>query len=193
MLAGDPGVEFFNTSVESRPEDDALRGMVAVVYFREHALTDEKARKYIIPKRTVTKSNLYELQRGQVMEWQYGFQGEIMRFLKQGVKRTCNVMGGLEFFQATTSIERRKMWGAIFDSNKIVMAKKSLGQIANSVPVGHIFSNRKPLNLKWQSHIKNTFVWAAEDTYLYRYVKSDAASKAEMFNQWVSMPLAPAF
>ena len=127
------------------------------------------------------------------MEWQYGFQGEIMRFLKRGVKHTCKLMGGLEFFETTTSTERRKMWGTIFDSNKIVMGKKSLGQIANNIPVGHIFSDRKPLNLKWQSYIKNTFVWGAEDAYIYRYAKTDPASKAEMFSRWVSMSLAPAF
>lgn len=192
-LAGDPGVQFFDTSVESKHEDDAQRGLAAVVYFREHIVTDEKARLYIIPKRTVTKSNLFELLRGRCMNWQYSFQSEIMRFLKKGVKRTCNQMGGREFFETTTSVERRKMWGAIFDSNKVAMGKMSLGQIANYIPVGHIFSNRKSLNLKWQSYIKNTFVWGAEDAYLYRFAKNDKASKAEMFSRWVSMPLAPAF
>ena len=67
-------------------------------------------------------------------------------------------MGGPEFFKNTTSVQRRKMWSAIFDINKVVMGQKSLGQISNNTPVGHIFANRKALNLKWQSYIKNTFV-----------------------------------
>ena len=79
MLAGDQDVQIFNTSVESKHEDDAQRGLAAVVYFRDHIITDEKARMYIIPKRAVTKSNLFELLRNQSMKWQYTFQGKIMR------------------------------------------------------------------------------------------------------------------
>ena len=73
------------------------------------------------------------------------------------------------------------------------MGKNRLFQIAYNISVGHIFSNRKLLNLKWQSYIKNTFVWGAQDVYIYRYAKTDLKLKAEIFSRWVPMPLAPAF
>ena len=166
VLAGDAGVNFFDTTVESRHDDDAQRALASILYFREHAITDEKMRSYVIPARASTKSNLFELLRGRCMEWQYSFQVEIMKFYLKGVKRTCDEMGGLDFFKSTTTEERRKMWSALFDQDRMAMAAASLGQLASTIPIGHIFSSRHATNLKWQSYVKNTFVWAAEDTYL---------------------------
>ena len=190
ILAGDAGVKLFDTSVESRHDDDAQRALASVLYFREHAIKDENMRTYVIPVRANTKSNLFELLRGRCMEWQYSFQGEIIKFYLKGVRQTCDEMGGLEFFESTSTEQRRKMWSAIFDQYKSAMASASLGQVASTIPIDHIFSARHPLNLKWQSYIKNTFVWAAEDTYLYRYAQSD---KVTCYARWVAMPLAPAF
>ena len=86
-------------------------------------------RTYVIPARATTKSNLFELLRTRCMDWQYSFQADIMRYYLKGVRQTYDEMGGLEFFESTSTEQRRKMWSAIFDQNKVMVATASLGQI----------------------------------------------------------------
>ena len=52
-----------------------------------------------------------------------------MRYYLKGVRQTCDDMGGLEFFESTSTEQRGKMWSAIFDQNKVRVATASLGQI----------------------------------------------------------------
>ena len=97
VLAAGAGVNIFDTTVEFRHDDDAQRALASILYFREHIITDEKMRTYIISARATTKSNLFELLRTRCMDRQCSFQGNIMRYYLKGVRQTCDEMDGLEF------------------------------------------------------------------------------------------------
>lgn len=96
-------------------------------------------------------------------------------------------MGGIEYFEGLTTTER--MWAAIWHQSSKEMAFESLAVIAQSVPVAKIFSKDSPDHFKWQRYMKTTFVWAAENTFRYRYQDD---GKTDCFKAWRAFLPTPA-
>lgn len=188
-LAGQEDVALFDTGVEVGHENAFLRSVASVIYFRRHVLTDADIRTLIAPARHQTRSANYELDRQRCMSWQAKFQNAIMAWFMSGVRSTCEAMGGVEFFETSTVGERRRMWSAIYKQAPKEMALQSLATVGQSVPIAEIYSGASPAHIKWQRFLKTSFVWAAEDTFRFRYMED---RKTECFKNWRAGPSTPA-
>ena len=113
-----------------------------------------------------------------------------MDFYKSGVYATCEELSN--FFEDATQVQRHKLWSDIYDQAPLAMAKASLIGLTGSVPVDEIYSWDGSEHYKWRQYIKTTFIFAADDTYVYRYKTGDK-TKSLCFDRWLAMPNHPAF
>lgn len=186
-LAGEKGINYFDTTIESHHEDDALRAVHALLYFRYHKVDEEDFREFITPERIASKSNLYGLHRIRGQNYNADKQQAIMDFYLVGVGATAQAMGGKKTFRNTTQRQRHELWESIFDSNELRMAKASLVGLTGSVPVEDIYSYNSATHIKWQSFIRTTFVLTADLTLKYRFMVDDD-KKYECFKKWCAIP-----
>ena len=186
-LAGGPDDEFFNVRSEPGHEDDIIRVLAKVIYFRYKVISDDHIRTHLAPPRFKTKDANYELVRLRALQWQSAFKADIMRFYRNGVKKTCKVMGGKQYFETTTGKERMKLWEAIFDSAPLIMAKASVAGLVESLPLDEIFSAQLPVHEKWRKFLKTTFMFTAEDFFRFSYMTK---SQDEIDARFMSFPVS---
>ena len=160
-LAGPSNGDFFNVEAEPGHEDDITRILAKVIYFRFKVISDDHIRSHIVPTRFKTKDPNYELVRLRALQWQSAFKSDIMRFYRNGVKRTCKVMGGRPYFETTTTKDRMQLWEVIFDSAPLILTKASVAGLVEALPLDEIFSAKLPVHEKWQKFLKATFVFTA--------------------------------
>ena len=124
-LAGNVQAHTFDTSVEASHEDDAVRAVSYLLYWRYNEISDPKLRLLVVPGRFATKSPNHELLRKKMVnEWRPKMQGAIMKWFWVGVVNTCSQMGFKEAW-ASTNIKQRCAPGAIYSRTTNVRWQKS--------------------------------------------------------------------
>ena len=114
-------------------------------------------------------------------------QGDILKWYRKRVKRTCRSMGIKDFWRATTWPQRRVMWRSLWDQDPARKAVASNAKIAASLPIAEIYSWNGPVHLKWQAYCKTTFVATAELCFRYGYLEN---RNSELTGQWKSLPMS---
>lgn len=111
-LSGEDGINFFDTTIESHHEDDALHAVHALLCFRYHKVDEEDPREFITLARIASKFNLYGLHRIRGQTYNSNQQRAIMNFYLVGVAATADAMGGKQIFKITTQVQSREVCGA---------------------------------------------------------------------------------
>ncbi|KAG7008275.1 hypothetical protein G7Y79_00006g018950 [Physcia stellaris] len=93
--AGEKGINYFDTTIESHHEDDALRAVHALLYFRYHKVDEKDYREFITSERIASKSNLYDLHRIRGQNYNADKQQAIMDFYLNGQSES----GGANWWQ----------------------------------------------------------------------------------------------
>ena len=103
-----------------------------------------------------------------------------MNFYKSGVFKTCKKMTG--FSKNTSQADHLEIWSDIHDQTPLEMAKACLVDLIGVVPVDEIYSWDREELKKWRQYIKATFMFAAEETYQYRF-KTNDKRETDRFNR----------
>lgn len=108
-LAGEKGINYFNITIESHQENDALRAVHALLYFRYHKVDEEDSREFITSERIASKSNLYGLHRIRGQNYNADRQQGIMDFYLVDIGATAEAMGDKEIFRNTNQLQRHEL------------------------------------------------------------------------------------
>ena len=159
------------THKKSSHENNIIRVLSQVIYFRLHWLSNDYIRTHICFIRFDIKFSNYELVRLRVMNWQFAFQSEIMFFYKHDVKKTCIVMKNKTYFKEIDRKHRLQLWKVIFQSNSIKMTCVNLTKLCEVVAIDDIYFDNFAKHLKWQRYLLITFVVTCENVFKYTYMQ----------------------
>ena len=191
-LSGTVDTKIFDNTVESGHEDDALRAVFALLFWRYHLVDQITLRTCVILKRVSSKSPLYENIRQRCLRWNSSFKSKVLEFYHNGVTKTMDAMDDKAAMTMANKPQRRAFWAAIYNKDPALMAKASCVGMNGSVPIEEIFSYGSPTHVKWQRFLKTVFVSSADDAFLYRYMATDDnAGKKKCGDRWNAMPLNP--
>lgn len=112
-LSGSADSSLFDTTIESGHEDDVLRDVFALLFFRYHKVDEGTLRQYVIPKRILNKTPLYELARNRCHRWNKNHKKSNMDFYFKGAKLTLKLMNNKEAIMVANKAQRRVFWETI--------------------------------------------------------------------------------
>ena len=67
-----------------------------------------------------------------------------MKYYGDAVTKICNDMGGLDYFETTTSDDRMCLWSAMWDEDRKGKAISSSCSIVKYIPMDDIYSSETP-------------------------------------------------